>query len=149
VVTNRPDASRDIVTDPVATREVTSRVRVRYAETDQAGIVYYANYFVWFEVGRCEWLRCSGMTYRAVEESGILFPVIEACCEYRQPAHYDDDLEIRTRGRLLSPVRVQFDYEVVERESRTTSAVGRTVHVSTDRAGRPRRLPAPIRSLFQ
>ena len=76
------------------------------------GVVYYANYLVWFEVARCEWLRATGWTYEALEAAGTVLPVIEAHCEYRQPARYDDDIEIRTTGALLSPVRLRFDYEV-------------------------------------
>ena len=74
----------------------TTRVRVRYADTDQMGVVYYANYLVWFEVGRTEWLRDAGWNYRDMEEAGISLPVIEAHCEYRQSARYDDEIEIRT-----------------------------------------------------
>ena len=84
-----------------------SRVRVRYAETDQMGVAYYANYFVWFEVGRTDLLRAAGWSYREMEAEGFSLPVIEARCEYRQSARYDDDLEIHTTARLVSPVRVQ------------------------------------------
>jgi len=127
---------------------VSSPVRVRYAETDQMGVVYYANYLVWFEVGRCEWLRHAGISYRDVEEAGIVLPVIEARCEYRQPARYDDEIEIRTTGKLLSQVRVQFEYEVVRKAPGTVAACGRTVHASVDRNGRPVRLPEKVRELF-
>jgi len=123
-------------------------VRVRYAETDQMGVVYYANYLAWFEVGRCEWLRSLGWSYREMEEAGSLLPVIEAHCEYRQPARYDDEVEIRTRGELLSPVRVKFSYDVVRRADGATAAAGYTVHAATDPAGRPRRLPERVRNLF-
>ena len=80
-----------------------TRVRVRYAETDRMGVVYYANYFVWFEVGRTDWLRQTGWTYREMERDGISLPVIEAQCEYRQPARYDDEIEIATKGTLVTP----------------------------------------------
>jgi len=129
-------------------RKVCSHVRVRYAETDKMGVVYYANYLVWFEVGRTEWLRQAGFTYREVEESGIILPVIEVRCEYLQPARYDDDIEIRTRGTLLSGARVQFDYEVVRQRPGVVAAVGRTVHASVDPTGRPVRLPERVRELF-
>src|SRR5438045_8736129 len=89
-----------------------SHVRVRYAETDQMGVAYYANYFVWFEVGRTDLLRSAGWSYREMEAEGFSLPVIEARCEYRQSARYDDDLEIQTTARLVSPVRVQFTYEI-------------------------------------
>ncbi len=112
------------------------------------GVAYYANYLVWFEIGRTEWLRDTGVTYRDVEQSGIILPVIEAHCNYRQPARYDDELEIRTTGRLLSQVRVQFDYEIVREGDGVTTAVGHTVHAAVDPAGRLIRLPAHVKELF-
>lgn len=125
-----------------------SRVRVRYAETDQMGIVYYANYFVWFEVGRTDWLRSEGWSYREMELAGSSLPVLEARCEYRSSARYDDELEIRTSGSLLSPFRVRFDYEIARPPDPATLAGGHTVHASLDPAGRPRRLPNRLRLLF-
>lgn len=125
-----------------------SRVRVRYAETDQMGIVYYANYFVWFEVGRTDLLRHAGRSYREMEREGFSLPVVEAHCEYRQPARYDEELEIRTRAGLLSAVRVRFDYEVVRPSDDTVLAGGYTVHAALDAAGRPRRLPERISQLL-
>ena len=125
-----------------------SLVRVRYAETDQMGIVYYANYFVWFEVGRTDVLRNAGWSYREMEHDGFSLPVVEAHCEYRQSARYDDDLEIRTQGSLLSAVRVRFDYEVVRPSDAAVLAGGHTVHASLDAAGRPRRLPERISQLM-
>jgi len=112
------------------------------------GVVYYANYFVWFEVARTELLRAAGWSYRDMEAAGVVLPVIEAGCEYRQPARYDDQLEIRTRGRLMSPVRVAFEYEVTRPADAALIARGRTVHAALDASGRPCRLPARARSLF-
>ena len=129
-------------------RQSTSVVRVRYAETDKMGVVYYAHYFVWFEIGRTEWLRETGWTYRAMEEEGLGLPVIEAHCEYKNSAHYDDDLEIRTRARLVSAVRIGFDYEIVRRTDSQLIASGYTVHVTLDRSGRPVRLPSRVRELL-
>jgi acyl-CoA thioester hydrolase len=125
-----------------------STLRVRYAETDQMGIVYYANYFVWFEVGRTDLLRRSGWSYREMEQDGVSLPVIESHCAYRQPARYDDELEVRTTGSVVSPVRVRFDYEVVRPADRTMLVTGFTVHATLDRTGRPCRLPARARELF-
>jgi len=105
------------------------------------GVVYHANYFVWFEVGRTDLLRHAGWTYREMESEGFSLPVIEAHCDYRQPARYDDELEVRAEGTLVSPVRVAFTYEVVRPGDETIVATGRTVHASVDRAGRPCRLP--------
>jgi acyl-CoA thioester hydrolase len=126
----------------------TTRLRVRYAETDRMGVVYYANYFVWFEVGRTEWLRDTGWSYREMERDGVSLPVIEAHCEYRQPARYDDDVEIRTRAALLTPVRIRFDYELRRDGDSAPSATGHTVHAALDPNGRPCRLPARVRDLL-
>jgi acyl-CoA thioester hydrolase len=125
-----------------------SRIRVRYAETDKMGVVYYANYLVWFEVGRTDLLRGSGCSYREMEVEGFSLPVIEAQCSYRQSARYDDDLDIRTTGTLLSRVRVRFNYEVVRAADEAVLAEGYTVHASLDQDGRPRRLPDRIATLF-
>jgi acyl-CoA thioester hydrolase len=130
------------------TRTTTSTVRVRYAETDKMGIVYYANYLIWFEIGRTDWLRETGSTYRSMEEQGIQLPVIEAHCEYRRPARYDEEIEVRTIGRLLSPVRMEFEYEVIRTHDQTVAASGRTVHAALDASGRPCRLPPRVREVF-
>lgn len=125
-----------------------SLVRVRYAETDQMGVVYHANYLVWFEVGRTDLLRAFGWTYREMEASGVRLPVLEAHCEYRRPARYDDELEICTRGRLLSPVRLEFTYEVRLKEDQRVVATGYTRHAAVDLTGRPCRLPVRVRDVF-
>ena len=111
------------------------------------GVVYYANYFVWFEVGRTDLLRQQGWSYREMELEGFMLPVLEAHCEYRQSAKYDDDIDVRTTGQLLSPVRVRFDYEAV-RET-VILATGHTIHAVLDRSGRPRRLPERVRELLR
>jgi acyl-CoA thioester hydrolase len=125
--------------------EGATRVRVRYAETDKMGVVYYANYFVWFEVGRCELLRTLGWTYRDMEENGVSLPVLEASCAYLRPSFYDDELEVRTVGRVVSRVRVGFEYQVVRTGDGLVTATGRTVHAPLDRDRRPCRLPEEIR----
>jgi acyl-CoA thioester hydrolase len=125
-----------------------SSVRVRYAETDTMGVVYYANYLVWFEIGRTDLLRQTGWSYRDMEGEGFTLPVIEAHCEYARPARYDDELEVRTTGAIVSPVRLRFEYEVARVADGARLAIGHTVHASLDRAGRPCRLPARVRGLF-
>ena len=131
-----------------AARLATARVRVRYAETDQMGVVYYAQYLVWFEIGRTEWLRETGWTYRAMEAEGIGLPVIEAHCEYKSGARYDDDLDVRTRARLVSAARLAFDYDVARCADGQVLATGYTVHAAIDRSGRPVRLPARVKELL-
>jgi acyl-CoA thioester hydrolase len=127
----------------------TTRVRVRYAETDRMGVVYYANYLVWFEVGRTEWLRATGESYREMERDGVSLPVIEVHCEYRQPARYDDEIDIRTRATLLSPVRVRFDYDIVRASEEIVAATGHTIHAAIDANGRPCRLPVRVVELLR
>jgi acyl-CoA thioester hydrolase len=124
-------------------------IRVRYAETDQMQVAYHANYFVWFEVGRTDLLRQLGWSYREMELAGFQLPVIEAHCEYLRPARYDDEIEIRTTGRLMSAVRVRFEYEAVRRSDQVVTATGRTLHATVNTAGRPCRLPERVRVLFQ
>jgi acyl-CoA thioester hydrolase len=130
-------------------RTGTSLVRVRYAETDQMRVAYHANFFVWFEVGRTDLLRQIGWSYRDMEEAGFQLPVVEARCRYLRPARYDDELEIRTVGRLVSPVRVTFDYEAVRRSDLAVTATGQTHHASVTPEGRPCRLPPRVRDLFR
>ena len=127
---------------------VTLDFRVRYAETDAMSVVYYANYFVWFEVARADLLRSLGWSYREMEHDGVSLPVIEANCHYHKGARYDDELDVKTQGRLLSPVRMEFTYEVVRRADAALAASGRTVHAAVAPDGRPCRLPARIREVF-
>jgi acyl-CoA thioester hydrolase len=125
-----------------------SRVRVRYAETDQMGVVYYANYLVWFEVARTDLLRQAGWTYREMEADGFALPVVEAHCSYRRSARYDDEIDLMASGTLLSPVRVRFDYQVVRAADHAVLAEGHTIHASLDPEGRPRRLPERVARIF-
>jgi acyl-CoA thioester hydrolase len=126
----------------------TTTLRARYAETDKMGVVYYANYLVWFEVARADLLRSLGWSYRDMELAGVSLPVIEAHCVYHRPARYDDEMDVTTEGRMLSPVRMEFLYEVVRKDDRTVAASGRTVHAALDPSGKPCRLPARVREVF-
>ena len=119
---------------------VTSQVRVRYAETDQMGIVYYANYLVWFEIGRVELLRSLGLAYSQLEtEHECILPVVEATCRYRSPARYDDRILIETRPALLRGSVLKFAYRILRKAADsqdgaepTLLAEGETVHVVCD-----------------
>lgn len=122
-----------------------SRVRVRYADTDQMGVTYHANYLVWFEVGRTDWLRHHGWTYREMEAEGFQLPVIEVQCRYLAPARYDDELEVHTRASLVTPARVRFDYEVKLAEGNGVAATGHTIHAVIGAAGKPCRVPDRVR----
>jgi acyl-CoA thioester hydrolase len=126
----------------------TTSLRVRYAETDRMGVVYYAHYFVWFEVARAELLRSLGWSYREMEETGVLLPVLDAQCQYRRPARYDDQVRVTAEGRIASAVRMEFVYDVmIDRESEPI-ARGRTSHAAVGPDGRPRRLPGRILEVF-
>jgi acyl-CoA thioester hydrolase len=116
---------------------ITTEVRVRYAETDQMGIVYYANYLVWFEIGRVELMRSLGLAYSQLEtEHQCILPVIEASCRYRSPARYDDEILIETRPSLLRGSVIKFAYRILrkapEGKEPTVLAEGETVHVVCD-----------------
>ncbi len=130
--------------------EVTSTtLRVRYAETDQMGIVYYANYFIWFEIGRTDYCRQLGFAYREMEvEDGLYITVAETRCRYKAPAHYDDELVVRTRLAGCRKRVLVFEYEIERPLDETLVAEGETVHVITDREGRPRTLPAKYLDIF-
>ncbi|MEO8521293.1 MAG: thioesterase family protein [Acidobacteriota bacterium] len=129
-------------------RTSVSTVRVRYAETDKMGVVYYANYFVWFEVARTDLLRHLGWSYREMEHAGVSLPVIEADCQYHRSVKYDDEIEIRAEGRLLSKVRMEFRYRVTRRDDQVMAASGRTLHAAVSMAGKPCRLPARVQEAF-
>jgi acyl-CoA thioester hydrolase len=126
---------------------VTTEIRVRYAETDQMNVVYYANYLVWFEVGRVELLRALGFSYRQLEqEHGCILPVIEATCRYRSPARYDDQILIETRPALLRGPVLKFAYRILRKAEEgadpTLLAEGETVHVVCDSQMNKKPLPA-------
>lgn len=109
-------------------------LRVRYAETDQMGIVYHSNYLVWFEVGRSELFRELGLPYTLFEEEGLGLAVVEASCCYRRPARYDDELIIETRVEEFLSRKVTFSYRILRDE--TVLAEGKTVHVFINREGK-------------
>jgi acyl-CoA thioester hydrolase len=116
---------------------VTTEVRVRYAETDQMGIVYYANYLVWFEIGRVELLRSLGLAYSQLEKDHqCILPVVEANCRYRSPARYDDQIVIETRPSLLRGSVIKFAYRILRKGQQDAEPVllaeGETVHVVCD-----------------
>ncbi len=117
-------------------------LRVRYAETDKMGIVYYANYLVWFEIGRTEFCRTRGFSYRDMEEMDEAFLVVaESYCRYKAPAYYDDELLIRTHITELRKRSLRFGYEIVRASDGQIIAEGETGHVITDASGRVRSFP--------
>jgi acyl-CoA thioester hydrolase len=125
-------------------------VRVRYAETDQMGVVYHANYFVWFEVGRVELLRQIGFSYRDMEETDQCFiAVVEARCRFKSPAHYDDEICIRTSLKHVRDSFIQFEYEAVRVGDGQLLAEGDTMHIVTDAQMNKRALPEKYQAAFR
>lgn len=115
-------------------------VRVRYADTDKMGVVYYARYLEWFEVGRTEMLREIGLPYAEIEETGVGLPVIEAHCEYKNSAQYDDQILIVSMLHCLPKMKIHIDYEIYN-AARQLLAQGYTVHIFWSLDGRPVRPP--------
>jgi acyl-CoA thioester hydrolase len=110
-----------------------TRVRVRYAETDQMGVVYHANHFVWFEVGRVEFLRQLGFSYRDMEEEdGCFIAVVDARCRYKAPAHYDDEIVVRTHLKNIRNSVIHFGYELLRVSDGVLLADGETTHIVTN-----------------
>jgi acyl-CoA thioester hydrolase len=110
-----------------------SRLRVRYAETDQMGVVYHSNYFIWFEVGRVELMRQLGVSYRDMEQEGCLIAVVDAHCRYKSPARYDDELIVRTHLKKIRESLVHFSYELLRSGEDALLAEGDTTHIVIDR----------------
>ena len=127
-----------------------TKLRVRYAETDQMGVVYYANFLVWFELGRVEFLRQLGFRYRDIErEDGCYIAVVEARCRYKAPAFYDDELTVRTRLSFLRGSMVQFAYEILRAADNKAIAVGETIHMICDAEMKVRPLPEKYQRAFE
>ena len=121
-------------------------IRVRYAETDQMGVVYYGNYFTWFEVGRVELCRQLGFEYKKMETEDDSFLVVaESQCRYKRPARFDDLLTIRTRVTAAQRRTVRFGYEIIRQGTGETIATGETTHVICDRLGQTKSLPEKYR----
>ncbi|HYO63514.1 MAG TPA: thioesterase family protein [Pyrinomonadaceae bacterium] len=124
-------------------------LRVRYAETDRMGVVYHANYLVWFEIGRTEFCRARGFAYRDMEENGNAFLVVaESYCRYKAPAYYDDELVVRTHITELRRRSLRFGYEIFRLADGQIIAEGETGHVVTDPNGRVISLPETYRQFL-
>jgi acyl-CoA thioester hydrolase len=120
-----------------------STVRVRYAETDNMGVVYHSNFLIYFEIGRTDYFRDLGFTYRAMEADNVFMPVTECYCQFKLPAYYDDELDIQTSLEMLSRIRLKFTYMVIRKADSRLIAEGYTVHVPVNRSGVPCRIPPP------
>lgn len=120
-------------------------VRVRYAETDQMGVVYHGNYAQYFEMGRVEWLRNLGISYKWMEENGIMLPVVSLTMNYKKPARYDDELTVKTIFKNQTSVKIEFDYEIYN-DKQELLTTGNSILVFVDmKTGRPTMPPDYVR----
>ncbi|HEV3190285.1 MAG TPA: thioesterase family protein [Polyangiaceae bacterium] len=127
-----------------------SRIRVRYAETDQMGVVYHANHFIWFEVGRVELLRQLGFSYKDMEHQDKCFiAVVDARCRYKSPARYDDEIVVKTWLKNIRESVIHFGYELLRVEDGSLLAEGETTHIVADAQMRKTALPEKYMKVFR
>ncbi|GEC73638.1 acyl-CoA thioester hydrolase [Flavobacterium flevense] len=120
-------------------------VRVRYSETDQMGVVYHGNYAQYFEMGRVEWLRNIGVSYKSMEENGVMLPVVSLHMNYKKPARYDDLLRVKTIFKSLTSVKIEFDYEIYNEQNELLT-IGNSILVFVNmKTGRPMAAPEYIK----
>jgi acyl-CoA thioester hydrolase len=126
-----------------------TRFRVRYAETDQMGVVYYANYLIWMEIGRAEYCRAAGIRYKDMESGdGIRLAVVDAHCRYLHPARYDEEIAVKTRIARANRRMIEFHYHIRCAETSETLAEGETKHIFLGVDMRPVKLPAKYFECF-
>ncbi len=127
-----------------------TRLRVRYAETDQMGVVYHSNHLIWFEVGRVELMREMGFSYRDMErEDGCFIAVAEVKCRYRAPVYYDEEVLVRTRLKAVRESVVVFNYELLRADGGTLLAEGETTHIVTNSEMKVTALPEKYLTAFR
>jgi acyl-CoA thioester hydrolase len=126
-----------------------TRVRVRYAETDQMGVVYHANYLIWFEVGRVEYIRQLGLDYKSMErEEGCGIAVVDVSVRYKAPARYDDELVVQTRLITARGTLIRFGYKILRAADEVLLCEGETVHVVVDTEMKKTSLPKKYADRF-
>lgn len=131
-------------------KEFIYEVRVSYRDTDQMGVVYYANYLAWFEAARTELLRAHGITYRVIEkERRLALPAVEVHCKYKAPARYDDIVAVTTKISEMKNTSLRFEYEVYNKETKELLATASSTHVFIDENRRPVRIPDDIRKVVE
>src|SRR5271156_2505660 len=148
---SRDDTSTPVNADKKSTAAVNeTRIRVRYAETDQMGVVYHANHFIWFEVGRVELLRQFGFSYKNMERDDDCFiAVVDAHCLYKAPVHYDDEVIVHTYLKHVREKVIRFGYELRKAETGDLLAEGETTHIVADSRMNPRALPEKYMKVFR
>jgi acyl-CoA thioester hydrolase len=146
---SNPSAPANLNNKPSANINET-RIRVRYAETDQMGVVYHANHFIWFEVGRVEFFRQCGFSYKDMErEDDCFIAVVDAQCRYKAPVHYDDEVVVRTYLKHVREKVIRFAYELREAETGALLAEGETTHIVANSTMKPRALPEKYMRVFR
>jgi len=123
---------------------IETKERVRYSETDQMGVAHNKHYFEWFEIGRTEFCRKKGISYRDIEKKGYFLVVVESFCRYKKPLRYDEEFLIRVSLRQASPKKIIFDYKILSIQKKHMAAEGYTVHVATDQKAKVKPLPPEI-----
>ena len=124
------------------------KLRVRYAETDQMGVVYHGNYAQYFEIGRVEWLRNQGVSYKSLEESAIMLPVVSLSMNYRKPAFYDDELTITTILKYMGGVKIEFDYETTNQNGELLTTANSILVFVDMKTKRPISVPQYLEKLI-
>ncbi|MHB1394809.1 MAG: acyl-CoA thioesterase [Clostridia bacterium] len=124
-------------------------LRTRYGETDQMGVIYHPNYYIYFEMGRTEFLReAAGMSYKEMEDAGVMLPLVETHCKYRIPAKYDDELVVRSSIKEITVARITFAYQLLRNADGVILAVGETMHAFTNKQGKPVNFRKTNRALY-
>ena len=121
--------------------KIATTFRVRYSETDQMGTFYNSRALEWFEVGRTEWLRATGVPYSEMEQRGVMLPLVESHVEYLGRARYDDELSVEVSAYMVGKARIRFDVEIIQTDAPKLVAKGYTIHAIINPKGRPIRPP--------
>ena len=129
--------------------ESETEIIVRYAETDQMGIVHHSVYPIWYEVGRTEFAKEIGINYSKMEELGIKMPLVELACKYYEPVHYEDELIIKTSINKITPARIVFNYKVINKENNKMLGIGSTMHAWVGKDLRPINLKKHFPEIYQ
>jgi len=124
-------------------------VRVRYAETDQMGVVYHGNYAQFFEMGRVEWLRNKGISYKELEKSGVMLPVVSLAMNYKKPAYYDDELTVVTILKYLGGVKIEFDYDIINQNGELLTTANSVLVFVDTKTKRPISVPQDLEKLLR
>ena len=131
-------------------KEFCFEIRVRYSDTDKMGVVYYSNYFTWLEVARTEMFRSFGLDYRSIEkDKQLALPVIEAHCQYKSPARYDDIVLIETKISKMKNTSLRFDYNLINKDTGKLLALAYTTHVFIDKNRKPVKIPEEIKEVLK